>query len=318
MIYQYTENAIREIDFSELPSQNGQEAKVSGLFVGDVDAPVFNDWLKDRGEGEGLIKEITIGESPLQNSLNISESYTFIRLDLLDIANVFGVRDQIALYIERNLLLLVIIEDEDDSCRAVFNRCLKFEGASLRLERLLARFLKELLEPYRKLYKVLQARIETMDREVMESKVDHLIPEFAKLNHELLMLHNYYDQLTDLAEDIADNDNDVMPETSDIYLDQFSARAERYAKSVLLLHGYLEQVRQSYQAQLDIEMNRVMKILTVVTTIFLPLTLIVGWYGMNFKHMPELTWRWGYVATIAFSVLIIVAQLFYFRRKKMF
>ena len=61
-----------------------------------------------------------------------------------------------------------------------------------------------------------------------------------------------------------------------------------------------------------------MKLLTIVTTIFLPLSLIVGWYGMNFQGMPELSWAYGYPAVIAVSVLIAVCLVIYFKKKRWF
>ena len=59
-----------------------------------------------------------------------------------------------------------------------------------------------------------------------------------------------------------------------------------------------------------------MTVLTVITSIFLPLTLIAGWYGMNFTHMPELNWAYGYPVIIIISVVIVALCLFWFRRKK--
>ena len=59
-----------------------------------------------------------------------------------------------------------------------------------------------------------------------------------------------------------------------------------------------------------------MTILTVVTTIFMPLTLIVGWYGMNFRHMPELEWNWSYPAVAIISAAIAIGCLIYFKKKK--
>ena len=59
-----------------------------------------------------------------------------------------------------------------------------------------------------------------------------------------------------------------------------------------------------------------MTVLTVITSIFLPLTLIAGWYGMNFRYMPELEWRWSYPAVLVVSVLIVVFCLIWFRKKK--
>ena len=59
-----------------------------------------------------------------------------------------------------------------------------------------------------------------------------------------------------------------------------------------------------------------MALLTVITSIFMPLTLIAGWYGMNFKYMPELEYKWAYPLVIAISVLIVVFSLIFFKKKK--
>ncbi|MBW6499430.1 MAG: magnesium and cobalt transport protein CorA, partial [Bacteroidales bacterium] len=61
--------------------------------------------------------------------------------------------------------------------------------------------------------------------------------------------------------------------------------------------------------------NEVMKVLTIVATIFIPLTFIAGVYGMNFEYMPELAWKWGYPAAMVFMLLAALAMLWYFRRK---
>jgi magnesium transporter len=63
-------------------------------------------------------------------------------------------------------------------------------------------------------------------------------------------------------------------------------------------------------------MNEIMKVLTIISTIFIPLTFIVGLYGMNFKFMPELEWHWGYPAVLVLMLGVTVFMLFYFRRKK--
>ena len=79
----------------------------------------------------------------------------------------------------------------------------------------------------------------------------------------------------------------------------------------------MTQVRESYEAEVDISLNTTMKIFTVVTTIFLPLTLIVGWYGMNFD-MPEYGWKNGYLFVSILSFLFLSAGILFFRKKKWF
>ena len=67
---------------------------------------------------------------------------------------------------------------------------------------------------------------------------------------------------------------------------------------------------------MDVKQNRIMTLLTVITSIFLPLTLIAGWYGMNFKYMPELNWKLGYPAVILVSIAIVVGCVRWFKKKK--
>ena len=85
-----------------------------------------------------------------------------------------------------------------------------------------------------------------------------------------------------------------------------------------MLHEYATQISSEYQAQVDILQNRVMKLLTIVTAIFLPLSLIAGWYGMNFIDMPLLRWQYGYPLVVIVSVLVVALLVWYFKRKKWF
>jgi len=63
-------------------------------------------------------------------------------------------------------------------------------------------------------------------------------------------------------------------------------------------------------------MNQIMKVLTIISTIFIPLTFIAGLYGMNFKYMPELEWEWGYPVVLFIMLTIVLGMLLYFRRQK--
>ena len=92
---------------------------------------------------------------------------------------------------------------------------------------------------------------------------------------------------------------------------------DRLMEFVLHLQNYIESVRDAYQSQIDIEQNQIMKFFTVVTTIFTPLTLITGWYGMNFV-MPEYDWSHGYAYVAGLSLAVVLVLILLFRRKKWF
>jgi len=75
-------------------------------------------------------------------------------------------------------------------------------------------------------------------------------------------------------------------------------------------------LENTYHAGVKLRMGQVMKLLTVISTIFIPLTFIVGIYGMNFHHMPELEWRYGYYGVMGFMAMLSFAMLGWFKRKK--
>src|SRR4051812_11291764 len=85
-----------------------------------------------------------------------------------------------------------------------------------------------------------------------------------------------------------------------------------------IAEGYRDLVTSALDAYLSVQsnrMNEIMKTLTLMSTVMLPLTFIVGLYGMNFKHMPELEWVWGYPAAIGFMVLVVTGIVLWFRHR---
>ena len=97
----------------------------------------------------------------------------------------------------------------------------------------------------------------------------------------LLVLHTYYEQLINMADMMDANHNEILSEAECQRFVTFGARAERLHDHVEMLREYVLQIREMYQTQIDISQNHAMNLLTVVTSLFLPPSLLVGWYGMN-------------------------------------
>ena len=129
-------------------------------------------------------------------------------------------------------------------------------------------------------------------------------------------LRVHYEQLIDLSQELEENENEFFREENLRYFHMFTERIVRLQELVTGQREYIMQLRDLMQTQLDVKQNRIMTLLTVITSIFMPLTLIAGWYGMNFRYMPELEWRYGYPAVIAVSVVVVVLCLFWFKKKK--
>ena len=75
---------------------------------------------------------------------------------------------------------------------------------------------------------------------------------------------------------------------------------------------------EMYMSSMSNRMNEVMKVLTIMASIFIPLTFIAGVYGMNFKHMPELEWKYGYYISLLVMALVFISLILYFKKKRWF
>jgi magnesium transporter len=135
------------------------------------------------------------------------------------------------------------------------------------------------------------------------------------LRKELSKLATYYSQLLNMGTTLYENYNGVLlPEDRNLFR-LFSDRVQRLLNNVHDLRDYAGQIRELYQTHLEMRQNNVISFLTVVTTIFMPLSLITGWYGMNFKYMPELEKQNGYLICIIVSAVLIIAEIIYFRKR---
>lgn len=141
--------------------------------------------------------------------------------------------------------------------------------------------------------------------------------EIIQYRKELLRLKRYYEQLISVFDGLTDNENKIISEDTLRQFKILNNRINRLFSTVLNLRDYVTQVREAYQARIDIEQNNLMKTFTVITSIFLPLTLIAGWYGMNLR-MPEYGLKYGYAIVIGISIIVCAACVIFFKRKKWF
>lgn len=163
-----------------------------------------------------------------------------------------------------------------------------------------------------------EEKMTVMEEAIVEGKMEAFNTKILRIRKELLKLYAYYQQMADIAEILQENANHMFTEEDCHLFNLFSNRVDRLYDHTQMLKEYSLQVREMYQSQIDIRQNQIMKVLTVVTTIFMPLTLIVGWYGMNFNNMPELKSSIGYGIVIVVSIIITIVEILYFKIKKWF
>ena len=184
------------------------------------------------------------------------------------------------------------------------------------LERFLYDFLDQIVKDDLRLMENYETELDSMEQKIIDGDEDLPSGRLNDIRNDIRYLRIHYDQLMDLAAELQENENGFFEVENLRYFRLFIDRAARLHDTASSLRDYTMQLRDLYKAQLDIKQNRIMTVLTVVTTIFMPLTLIAGWYGMNFRVMPELNWEWSYPVVIAVSIAIVIGSLLFFKKKK--
>ncbi len=167
----------------------------------------------------------------------------------------------------------------------------------------------EFLQKYEEKLAAMEDRIMSGKRE--RSDVPGAILRARK---ELAKISSYYGQLLNVSQTLTENYNGLLKDEDCALFHLFSGRMARLTEHGKELREYALQIREMYQVHIDMKQNHVLSFLTMVTVIFMPLTLIAGWYGMNFKNMPELNWDYGYQVCVTASVIIILIEIWYFNK----
>ncbi len=147
-----------------------------------------------------------------------------------------------------------------------------------------------------------------------DDRFDTRIQPFRR---QMMRFQTYYYQLMNLGMSFRSNINNMLSEDDIMNFTYFSRRSEMLHVQVQSLRDYIFYIRETYRTDIAVRQSRSMNILTVLTALFMPLTLIAGWYGMNFRFMPELTSPYGYPAVIGLSAVIVVAEILFFKKKNL-
>jgi len=158
--------------------------------------------------------------------------------------------------------------------------------------------------------------IEVMEEELMRTPSQRTLAEIYRLKRELLFIHKAIWPLREVINSMIRRESPLIKESTLIYLRDLYDHTIQVIETVETLRDMLSGMLDIYLSSVSNRMNAVIKVLTIIATIFMPLTFIVGLYGMNFKYMPELQWRWGYPAVLLLMVVVTVGMLIFFRRKK--
>lgn len=163
----------------------------------------------------------------------------------------------------------------------------------------------------------IEENLEKLEENILDNAKKEYSKEIASKRRLILQFKNIIESFPYLTKTLSENEYNLFNKKQLKTIHRLDYKAMKMVDNVTLLRDYVSQVRETFAAERDMKTNELMKIFTVVTSIFFPLTLIVGWYGMNFTTMPELTWKYGYIYVITISIIVIISLIIFFKRKKL-
>ena len=225
--------------------------------------------------------------------------------------DVLGSRYRMYFFVNRSNV--VIVDDDNFSLRLIHRIQRKRTRQGETKERFLYNYIAEFMSRDLEMLVAYERRLLRMEEDVSQQKISDFQTKLMPIRRELLNLRSYYDEIMDLSRELEENENGFFLKKHLKYFGILTDRADRLMRRTSHLLEYAQQVKDAYQAQVDARQNSNMQFLTVISTIFFPLTLITGWFGMNFKDMPGLDN--GYPLIVALSIVVIIGCLIIFKKK---
>lgn len=159
-------------------------------------------------------------------------------------------------------------------------------------------------------------RLEELEDELISNPRPEDLQEIHRLKREMIYLRKSVWPLREVISNLEKTETSLIVQSTQIYLRDVYDHTIQIIDTVETYRDMLSGMHDTYLSSISNRMNEIMKVLTIIATIFIPLTFIAGIYGMNFDFMPELGWKWAYFALWGVILGIALIMIFYFRRKK--
>jgi magnesium transporter len=159
-------------------------------------------------------------------------------------------------------------------------------------------------------------KIEDAEEELLINPTTQTMQSIHKLKKEMLFLRKSVWPLREVISSLGREESALIKKTTLVYLRDVYDHTIQVADTIEILREMLSGMLDIYLSSVSNKLNAVMKVLTIIATIFIPLTFVVGIYGMNFKYMPELEWPWGYYAILFIMLVIGIVMIIYFKKKR--
>jgi magnesium transporter len=158
--------------------------------------------------------------------------------------------------------------------------------------------------------------IEVLEENLVAYPGPKTLREMHHLKREMIFLRKAVWPLREVISALERGESSLIVESTRLYLRDIYDHTIQIIDTVETLRDMVSGMLDIYLSSMSNRMNEIMKVLTIIATLFIPLTFLAGVYGMNFKYMPEIEWRWGYPLVLLIMVIAAIWMLVYFRKKK--
>jgi len=174
-----------------------------------------------------------------------------------------------------------------------------------------------LIDQYYLVVEWLEDKIMLLDDQLFETPDDHILREIHRLRKDVFVMHRFTRPLLEISSRFGQENSLIDPKTRPYFRDLLD-HSSQVVESMEAHKDSLFNLQSQYLALSSKKMNEVMQFLTITGSVFIPLTFLSGVYGMNFRFMPELEWKYGYFFLLGFMGVIALGLLTYFRKKRWF
>lgn len=173
-----------------------------------------------------------------------------------------------------------------------------------------------IIDNYFDVLEQLGEKIDLVEEKLVSDPTNEILQTIHIFKREMIYVRKAVWPVREVLNNLEHGESALINETTVVYVRDAYDHTIQIIETMETYRDMLSSMMDIYLSSISYRMNEIMKVLTIIATLFIPLTFIVGLYGMNFKYMPELSWPWGYPLVLIVMLAVIVYMLIYFRRKR--